>query len=165
MPVSGRHVASGEAIDGYEIHLGRTDGPDCARPRRRCWAGGPTAPRRRTGWSPGTYVHGLFGSDGFRSAFLAEAGVASALAYEASVEATLDGLADHLERHVAIDRLLAIAGLGPDEDDGSRRRHDQHEEDRVGDEVDRQRPADVGRVWRRAGPLALMNGSLTMMPA
>ncbi len=32
------------------------------------------------------------------------------LGYEAAVEAALDGLADHLEAHVAIDQLLAIAG-------------------------------------------------------
>ena len=32
VPVAGRHVASGEPVTGYEIHLGRTSGPDCARP-------------------------------------------------------------------------------------------------------------------------------------
>jgi adenosylcobyric acid synthase len=60
----------------------------------------------------GTYVHGLFAEDPFRSAFLAEAGVTSSLSYGASVDATLDGLAEHLERHIDIDRLLAIAGYG-----------------------------------------------------
>ncbi len=30
--VTGRHTASGAPIAGYEIHLGRTSGPDCARP-------------------------------------------------------------------------------------------------------------------------------------
>ena len=28
----GRHCATGAAVSGYEIHLGRTEGPDCARP-------------------------------------------------------------------------------------------------------------------------------------
>ena len=56
----------------------------------------------------GTYVHGLFAADGFRRAFLGDAAGAG-LAYEATVEAALDALADHLERHVAIDRLLEIA--------------------------------------------------------
>ncbi len=143
LPVCGRHVASGEPIDGYEIHLGHTNGPDCTRPlvdlggRRD----GATSP---DGLVAGTYVHGLFGSDAFRRAFLAEAGVASSLAYAASVEAALDGLADHLERHVAIDRLLEIAGLRPQHPDGGRR--DQHEEDRIGGEIDPERPTDVGRV-------------------
>jgi adenosylcobyric acid synthase len=109
--VSGRHVPSGEAVRGYEIHLGRTAGPDCARPvvdlgSRR---DGATS---ADGLVAGTYVHGLFASDAFRRVFLAQAGVASSLAYEATVETALDDLADHLERHVAIDRLLEIAGYG-----------------------------------------------------
>ena len=35
----------------------------------------------------------------------------SGLAFEAQVEAALDGLADHLERHVDLDRLREIAVL------------------------------------------------------
>ncbi len=58
----------------------------------------------------GTYVHGLSAADSFRRAFLAGAGVASSLGYEASIDVTLDRLADHLERHVAIDRLLRSPG-------------------------------------------------------
>jgi len=112
VPVSGRHVASGEPISGYEIHFGQTSGPDCSRPLVDL-GGRPDGATSSDGRVAGTYVHGLFTADSFRRAFLAEAGVASSLAYEASVEAALDGLADHLERHVAIDRLLAIAGLLP----------------------------------------------------
>ena len=60
----------------------------------------------------GTYVHGLFASDGFRRAFVAGLGAAgSSLRYEHEVEAALDALAAHLERHVDIDRLLAVAGV------------------------------------------------------
>jgi adenosylcobyric acid synthase len=57
----------------------------------------------------GTYVHGLFGSDGFRAAFLAGLGVASGLAYAQTVETTLDGLAAHLADALDIEALLAIA--------------------------------------------------------
>ncbi|MBO6508724.1 MAG: cobyric acid synthase, partial [Roseibium sp.] len=32
VPASGTHIASGASVSGYEIHVGRTDGPDCARP-------------------------------------------------------------------------------------------------------------------------------------
>ena len=113
--VAGRHVASGEFIDGYEIHLGQTNGLDCARPLVD-FSGRPDGATSPDGLVAGTYVHGLFSADSFRRAFLAEAGVASSLAYDASVDRVLDGLADHLERHVAIDRLLAIAGLGPQHD-------------------------------------------------
>jgi len=108
--VAGRHVASGEPIAGYEIHLGRTEGPDCARPLVEV-AGRPDGATSSNGRIAGTYVHGLFGSDGFRRAFLATLGApVSDLAYESEVEAALDGLAAHLEKHVDIDRILTIAG-------------------------------------------------------
>ncbi len=109
--VSGRHVATGEDIAGYEIHLGRTNGPDCARPVLDI-DGRVDGATSVDGLVAGTYVHGLFAADGFRRKFLAALGVrpASGLQYEAAVEATLDRLADHLERHIDIDALLAIAG-------------------------------------------------------
>ncbi|MBN8996898.1 MAG: cobyric acid synthase [Rhizobiales bacterium] len=108
--VRGRHLASGEPIAGYEIHLGRTDGPDCARPLVEV-GGQPDGATSADGHVCGTYVHGLFASDMFRRAFLATLGAAASnLAYEAEVEATLDALAAHLEKHVDIDRILTIAG-------------------------------------------------------
>jgi len=110
LPVSGRHVASGEAVTGYEIHMGRTAGPDCARPFLDL-DGRPDGAMSPDGRVIGTYVHGVLAADGFRRAFLAGLGVASELAYERSVEAALDALATHLERHVDVDALLGIAGV------------------------------------------------------
>ena len=55
------------------------------------------------------YVHGLFASDAFRRVFLDRFGAASRFAYETRIEAALDVLADHLEAHLDIDRILAIA--------------------------------------------------------
>jgi adenosylcobyric acid synthase len=57
----------------------------------------------------GTYVHGLFTGDAFRKVWLAQFGIASSLAYEARIESALDALADHLEAHLDIDRILEIA--------------------------------------------------------
>jgi adenosylcobyric acid synthase len=59
----------------------------------------------------GCYVHGLFAADGFRHAFLArlKARAPSRLAFEQQIDATLDALADHLEAHVDLDGLLALA--------------------------------------------------------
>ena len=57
----------------------------------------------------GTYLHGLFTGDAFRSAYLAGFGLASTLAYEAQVERALDALADHVEAHLDVDAILAIA--------------------------------------------------------
>jgi adenosylcobyric acid synthase len=106
--VSGIHCATGAAVEGYEIHLGRSDGPACARPVLRL-NGGPDGAGSADGRVQGTYVHGLFTGDGFRKAWLANLGIASTLAYEARIETALDALADHLDAHLDIDQLLKIA--------------------------------------------------------
>lgn len=107
-PVSARHLASGQPVTGYEIHLGRTSGHDCARPLLEI-DGVPDGAARADGRVQGCYLHGLFASDGFRKAWLGGLGRQSGLAYEATVEATLDALADHCERHLDIDRIVAMA--------------------------------------------------------
>jgi adenosylcobyric acid synthase len=111
-PATGLHIASGEAFTGYEIHLGRTQGPDCARPWLALAEGGEfrmDGAESADGRISGAYVHGLFAADGFRRQFLARFGRGGHLFYEASVDATLDALAEHCETHLDIDALLAIA--------------------------------------------------------
>ena len=106
--VRGTHCATGAAIEGYEIHLGRSEGNDCVRPLIMIEGrpdGAISADRR----VEGTYVHGLFNGDTFRRKWLAHLGIASSLAYDAQIETALDALADHLETHLDIDRILAIA--------------------------------------------------------
>ena len=104
-----RYVPTGDAVEGYEIHLGVTTGPDCAR----AWlqtANGPEGAESTDGRVRGCYLHGLFGSDGFRAAFLRElGGAASGMRYGPGVDQTLDALADHLEQHIDTDRLLALS--------------------------------------------------------
>jgi adenosylcobyric acid synthase len=107
--VTAVHAASAAAIHGYEIHIGRTDGPDRARPFATV-AGMPEGARNADGRVSGTYLHGMFAADGFRKAWLSGLGATSDLAYEATVEATLDALAAHLEAHLDIAGLLALAG-------------------------------------------------------
>ena len=106
--VRGTHLASGTAITGYEIHLGQTAGADCARPLLII-DDRPDGAISRDGRVQGTYVHGLFAGDAFRRAWLADLGIVSALAYETRIDTALDALADHLEAHLDIDALLAIA--------------------------------------------------------
>ena len=107
--VAGEAVCGG-AFTGYEIHMGRTDGPDCARPLHRLSDGRPDGARSADGRVAGTYVHGLFCSDGHRGDWLRGFGAASGIAsHDALVDRTLDELAGHLEAHVDIDRLIAIA--------------------------------------------------------
>ena len=106
--VIGRHSESGEAVAGYEIHLGRSEGPDCARPFLEI-SGHPDGAISADGLVAGTYVHGLFARDGFRRAFLASLGAGSTANYEAGVESALDELAAHLAQHLDLDAILAIA--------------------------------------------------------
>jgi adenosylcobyric acid synthase len=106
--VHGQHCTTGTPFEGYEIHLGLTEGPDCARPMLTI-DGRPDGAMSPDGRVQGTYVHGLFAADGFRGAWLAGFGIASSLAYEEKIEGAIDALADHLEAHLDIERILTIA--------------------------------------------------------
>ena len=99
--------ALGQPIEGYEIHMGRTTGPDCARPF--AYIPQPDGATSTDGGVAGTYLHGLFASNAFRSAWLAGFGMSSALDYGAGVDEVLDRLALHLEIHLDIERLLGLA--------------------------------------------------------
>jgi adenosylcobyric acid synthase len=103
------HPASGARVRGYEIHLGRSDGPDRSRPLFTV-DGQPEGATSADGRVMGSYLHGMFTEDAFRRAFLAGFGaVPGSHGHDAVVEATLDALADHLAAHVDCDRLLAVA--------------------------------------------------------
>jgi adenosylcobyric acid synthase len=107
--VTGTHEATGIALSGYEIHLGETTGPARARPFARI-GGAPEGAVSADGRIIGTYLHGVFAEDAFRSAFLSGLGAApSGLRHAALVEATLDDLARHLEATIDIDAALALA--------------------------------------------------------
>ncbi|HEY8595021.1 MAG TPA: cobyric acid synthase [Devosiaceae bacterium] len=105
-----RETTSGEALTGYHMHMGETRGPDAGRPFASV-SGVPEGARSADGRVMGTYLHGLFAADGFRRAFLARLGAEAdpALAFEPMVEKTLDDLAGHLERHIDLDALFAMA--------------------------------------------------------
>jgi adenosylcobyric acid synthase len=104
------HALSGQLINAYEIHLGKTKGPDCAR----LFAQTPNGPEGAMSVDCnviGTYLHGCFSNDGFRQAFLATLGAKSfGLAYDQTIETTLDELAEHLETHLNLDQIFALAG-------------------------------------------------------
>jgi adenosylcobyric acid synthase len=108
--IRGREIPSGEPIHGYEMHMGRSSGPALARPMLDLY-GRPDGAVSADGRVMGCYVHGLFAADDFRHAFLARLRdrVASGLSFERQIETTLDALANHLEAHVDLDGLLALA--------------------------------------------------------
>jgi adenosylcobyric acid synthase len=107
--VSGHEVATGMPVHGYEMHLGVTSGPGLSRPMLDL-DGRPDGAVTTDGRVMGCYLHGLFAGDAFRRAFLTRLGAtAGAFVYEPMIENVLDGLADHLERHLDLDALLAAA--------------------------------------------------------
>ena len=103
------HSASGEAVTGYEIHIGETEGPD----RAYAWLdvdGRSEGARSADGLVSGCYLHGLFSSDGFRAAFLKELGHdVPVQAYGSAVDGALNDLAAHMEHHLDIETLLGLA--------------------------------------------------------
>ena len=109
--VEAREAGEGAPITGYEMHIGRTEGPDRERPLLHI-GDRPEGAISADGRVAGTYVHGLFASDAFRRSFLARFDVVAGLAYEAGVERTLDALADHLEASLDAEAILRIARTG-----------------------------------------------------
>jgi len=107
--VEGMCLANRRRFTGYEMHIGRTDGPDCQRPLLEYADGRTDGAISPNGRIMGAYVHGLFSDDAQRAAWLARAGAYSDLAYEMQVEQTLDALAAHLAANIDLDALLRLA--------------------------------------------------------
>ncbi|MCK5446255.1 MAG: cobyric acid synthase [Rhodospirillaceae bacterium] len=104
-------LSSDLQVEGYEMHLGLTEGPDRARPWFRLSDGRHEGAVSKDAQVMGTYLHGLFQSDDFRDAFLTSiAGRRSpGASHAAKIESALDQLADHLEAHMDLDQLLELA--------------------------------------------------------
>lgn len=99
--------ALGQPVTGYEIHIGQSAGPDCARPFAHVPI--PDGAVSHDGKIIGTYLHGLFMDDRFRAEYLARLGARSRPGYQAGVEQTLEELAAHLEKHLDVDAILGLA--------------------------------------------------------
>lgn len=104
-----RSLAYDVGLAGYEIHLGRTQGPDHGRPYVSI-EGRPDGAMSPDGQIAGTYLHRLFDSEAFRAALLARFGIeGGASDYRQGVDQALDGVAEELEAHLDrgwLDRLL-----------------------------------------------------------
>ncbi|MBV8925315.1 MAG: cobyric acid synthase [Bradyrhizobium sp.] len=107
--VKARHAATEQPIEAYEIHIGRTEGNDRARPFAFV-DGTSEGAISADGRAHGSYLHGLFSSDAFRHAYLAQLGVvASNESYRGRIESALDALAAQMEKHLDVEGLLALA--------------------------------------------------------
>jgi adenosylcobyric acid synthase len=95
---------------GYEMHVGETIGPGTARPLVRLSGGRHDGAVSADGRVAGAYIHGLFADDRQRARWVGLlGGSAREFSYEGVIEQTLDGLAEHLARHLDCDRLLELA--------------------------------------------------------
>jgi len=101
--------ANGINVQGYEIHMGRTFGPDCSRPML-ILDGQADGAVGADGKVMGCYLHGLFDSDPWRAAFLDRTETQE---WEGAVERALDDLARHLARSADVDGLLDLARIRP----------------------------------------------------
>jgi adenosylcobyric acid synthase len=104
----------GYTVQGYEIHLGHTASQqpwlELAR-RGQAPAGIPDGAVNTTGRVWGCYLHGLFGDETFRRAWLASLGWCQPAASTPAVtglSARLDALAAHVAAHLDMPRLKAI---------------------------------------------------------
>lgn len=108
--VSGICARSKTRVEGYEIHMGKTSGVDTTTPMLQLSNGadGAISSNSRV---EGTYVHGIFSSDAYRSWWLDTlvAGSSSQLQFEMEIEIELDALADGLEASLDVDALLEDA--------------------------------------------------------
>jgi adenosylcobyric acid synthase len=108
--VSGVTLSDEIPVRGYEMHMGVTTRANGARPFIRFDDGRLDGTLTPDGKVAGTYLHGFFGDDRQRRAWIARlGGTASAHIHEDLLDETLDALADHLEAHVDVDRLLRTA--------------------------------------------------------
>ena len=104
--VAGETAAEYVPFKGYEMHIGRTTGD--VVPLLRLGAGHDEG--AVSGRIAGCYIHGLLTDDRQRRHWLKRIGAeASSLSYETDVDATLDKLAVHIEKHIDCDALLTLA--------------------------------------------------------
>lgn len=107
--VSARSVQFDLPLEGYEIHLGRTTGPDTLRPSAII-NGADDGAVSADGKVLGTYMHGLFGANAFRGKFLERLGIkGGGIDYRAEVERALDEVAAELETYLDCDAIFALA--------------------------------------------------------
>lgn len=120
----GRWIDSDDVVDGYEIHMGITKGPDTDRPvllitnQNGADTKGVDGATSIDGKTWGTYLHGLFDEQGFRKSFCRSLRPCIETAPEPETgidgfrQSQYDLLAEHFSSHLDMDRLIAICGLG-----------------------------------------------------
>ncbi len=106
-------------LNGYEIHMGRTELGEDVRPMFEVqeetgrFHGDGAVSQDGKVW--GTYIHGIFENDGFRTVLLETLGARPAgtpgLSYSDLKERGYELLADHLEDSIDMDYIMAQLGM------------------------------------------------------
>ena len=113
--VSADYLETNSKLTAFEMHMGKTTGPDLERPlfRKLCENGEVERAQNLSGKVMGTYFHGLFQSDEFRKNFLTKINseFESQTAYKLQIEETLDELADHFSQSLDMRKIEKLSGL------------------------------------------------------
>lgn len=106
--VAGRLLPGDAAVSGYEIHAGISLGDALSRPLVQLDNGRADGARSADGQIIATYLHGVFESPAASAALLQWAGLQNAQPadYRALREANLERLADTLEAHLDMARMM-----------------------------------------------------------
>lgn len=103
-------TALGAGFDGYEMHVGQSEGPGAETPFARLDGDRPDGAVSPDGRVIGTYVHGLLNAAPLRRALLERIGVASAGGdHRIRVDEALEDIAGVLDAHLNIEGLIALA--------------------------------------------------------
>lgn len=122
-------LASKEMVEGYEIHMGQSDGEDTKRPmllihsRNGKNVDDQDGATSKNGAVSGTYFHGLFDSPQFRQDFLTRLRPDLAQLYQGSRDQAEDSfkdrqydlLADHFKKHLDMEKIYRIIKMKPGE--------------------------------------------------
>ena len=106
--VSACHLESGFIFDGFEIHLGETIGPDCKKPFSKI-EGRYEGAISKDGLVMGSYVHGMFKNNQFRSFFLKKNfGIESNYNYDKNLDLALDEFSNLISKNIQVQKLLNL---------------------------------------------------------
>ena len=104
--VSARHLESGITFSGYEIHIGETTGKDCLNPFSLI-KNKKDGAISQNGLVMGSYVHGMFNNNRFRSFFIKKVfGINSKLNYKKKINKSLDEFSYLIQKQTNIGDLL-----------------------------------------------------------
>ncbi|OOZ41304.1 cobyric acid synthase CobQ [Solemya pervernicosa gill symbiont] len=107
--MSGKLTLNGTHIEGYEIHMGYSEGEALSRPAV-CFSNGVDGAISEDDQLLGTYLHGLFDQADTAAALLAWAGMEAAAGIDLAQqsEQALERLCDALDEHLDMAKLIEV---------------------------------------------------------